>query len=353
MTAKLIIAYIFVTFCSTVPAKAFQFGDKWGYGSCPICGASYRHVARDFLAAPGNEVYIRKHLIFLYSGVDRSGWKGYVVARDPQNTGTVTIFHLENMPSYVTGQDLNNKMVGVVANLGEKSPPHIHLGYRKESYYGKMSIQMAGALPDCDHKPNGLPRYPEKFVNPDELGELLVISRSKLTKIEYYNSKTNIIQPSTDILNDFNIPSQIVLKELPYEYKNKNGDGYNIDVRQDLFYDLKGDGRDEAVIVISYWPDMANYGMDDICVHSNAGGRLSLVGKISETMLNSTYKKYYPGGYLWPGHTELSGRNGVLYVQKLADGYHAQPDFVVKFAFKYNGVSFVPLTAPQRKKFEE
>jgi hypothetical protein len=72
------------------------------------------------------------------------------------------VWHLSDIPSFKSGESVKGKKIGKVADMGSNT--HVHIGFRGASYSSLLS--MKGALPNCDHKPGGLPKFPEKFATP-------------------------------------------------------------------------------------------------------------------------------------------------------------------------------------------
>jgi hypothetical protein len=140
-------------------SSAYGFGETWTWAKCPTCGKYYKHVGTDISATKGKNVKFTQHMYFVTKGFD-STWKGWLVARDAKNTYTYVVWHLVNIPSFSSGQDIYNKFIGNVADL-TVTTDHVHIGYRGAPYSSFLS--MKGGLPNCSHKPGGLPQYPEKF----------------------------------------------------------------------------------------------------------------------------------------------------------------------------------------------
>jgi hypothetical protein len=161
---KFISLLVIVGFLSIVTGNAFAFGETWTWGKCPTCGKYYKHVGTDISATKGKKVIFTEHMYYVTKGTDSSGkWKSYIVLRNASNTYTYVVWHLVNIPSFSSGQDLYNKTIGYVADL-TVTTDHVHIGYRGAPYNSSLSIK--GALPNCSHKPQGLPQYPEKFAVP-------------------------------------------------------------------------------------------------------------------------------------------------------------------------------------------
>lgn len=144
------------------PAYSYSWGDRWDYGKCNICGKYYKHVGIDIGAKAGKKVYFKDHLYYVTKGKDSKNiWKEYIVVRNANNTFTYVVWHLSRIPTFSSGQDLYGKFIGYVADLPSNYVDHIHVGFRKAPFHSSLSIK--GALPDCGHKPSGLPKFPEYF----------------------------------------------------------------------------------------------------------------------------------------------------------------------------------------------
>jgi hypothetical protein len=143
-------------------SSAYAFGEDWTWAKCPKCNKYYKHTGTDIYASPGKKVYFTEHMYFVTKGSD-GVWKSYIVARDKKNTYTYVIWHLTGIPSFKSGEDLYNKFIGYVADL-TVTKDHVHIGFRNASYNTSLSIK--GALPRCNHKPQNLPQFPEKFDTP-------------------------------------------------------------------------------------------------------------------------------------------------------------------------------------------
>ena len=174
----------------TVTAHSFGFGDNWTYGTCDKCVKKdskgkctkyetiyKKHVGVDKYSKneAGYCVYAKTDLYYIdkwsYSDDWKTGIFMYPKGSASGNYKTYSVLHIESVPSFKKDENLKNKLIGRVAtslNNG-KSSPHIHIGYRKESFYTDTMTAKAGALPpaECVRNTDGYPAYKEKFDTPD------------------------------------------------------------------------------------------------------------------------------------------------------------------------------------------
>ena len=150
-------------------ALAYEFGNNWDFGKCPTCGKVLKHAGKDIMAPADKKVYFNRSGIIKQVYNDPT-WKTCVVIES--NSTTFILWHLNGASSQVNQYlgkyydvSKNGKLyLGKVASLS--SGNHIHVGQRSAPYVNS-TISTAGALPQCDHKYKGLPKYPEKFKSPD------------------------------------------------------------------------------------------------------------------------------------------------------------------------------------------
>ena len=151
-------------------AMAYEFGDKWAFGKCPTCNKVLIHVGKDIMQPAGKKVYFNRSGTIKQIYND-STWKTCVVIES--NSTTFVLWHLDgassdvkkNLGKYYDVNKSGKLYLGNVASLS--SGNHIHVGQRSAPYGSTSTISTAGALPQCDHKYKGLPKYPEKFKCPD------------------------------------------------------------------------------------------------------------------------------------------------------------------------------------------
>jgi hypothetical protein len=151
-------------------AMAYEFGDKWDFGKCSTCGKVLIHVGKDIMQPAGKQVYFNRSGTIKQIYND-STWKTCIVIES--NSTTFILWHLDGASSDVKKYlgkfydvNKNGKLyLGNVAKLSSGS--HIHVGQRSASYVN-ASVSTAGALPQCNHKYKGLPKFPEKFKSPDQ-----------------------------------------------------------------------------------------------------------------------------------------------------------------------------------------
>jgi hypothetical protein len=146
---------------------AWDFGADWTFNWCTKCKKYFKHVGKDISAKANQKVIFTDNMYFVKKGSDGE-WHSYLVARDAKNTYTYVVWHMDNIPNFKSGDSLNGKQIGTVANMGSNT--HIHVGFRNAP--SNDFVSQRGALPNCNHnKPaysggKDLPQYPEKFADP-------------------------------------------------------------------------------------------------------------------------------------------------------------------------------------------
>lgn len=157
----------FVYPMKTWQRNGLKFMASWSYNKCSICRVYYRHVGEDVNVGrynAGKPVYSTEAGVVKLIGYDNT-WKYCIVIEHTLKNGskvTSVYWHL-NKPVVKNGQVVKRgQYIGTLANLGNNT--HLHFGIRLGSF--DKTLSMKGALPGCSHKPNGLPKAPEKFVDP-------------------------------------------------------------------------------------------------------------------------------------------------------------------------------------------
>lgn len=130
-----------------------------------------KHAGKDKSAPEGYYVYVTRNLYYVAKHEYTSGWKTGVFMQTTDNSSssnkTFSVLHLKDVPSFCEGQNLNGQLIGRVANT--PGGPHVHIAYRKASYYSNKTVAWAGALPPskCSRHRDGYPDFPESFESPD------------------------------------------------------------------------------------------------------------------------------------------------------------------------------------------
>lgn len=130
-----------------------------------------KHVGKDLSAKEGDYVYVTTDLYYVQKHEYSNGWRTGVFMQTTNSSSasnkTFSVLHLKDVPTYCAGQNLKGKLIGRVANT--PGGPHIHLGFRKASYYSNTTVAFAGALPpqQCTQHKDGYPNFPEAFESPN------------------------------------------------------------------------------------------------------------------------------------------------------------------------------------------
>jgi hypothetical protein len=130
-----------------------------------------KHAGIDKSANEGDYVYVTRDLYYVAKHEYSKGWKTGIFMQTTANSSasnkTFSVLHLKDVPNFCQGQNLKGQLIGRVSNT--PGGPHVHIGYRKASYYSNTMVAYAGALPPskCTRHKEGYPNFHESFESPD------------------------------------------------------------------------------------------------------------------------------------------------------------------------------------------
>ncbi|MDD3473689.1 MAG: hypothetical protein PHS86_12975 [Syntrophaceae bacterium] len=134
-------------------------------------------------------------------------------------------------------------------------------------------------------------------------------------------------------------------------------DGY-FKVERQLYGDLTGDGRDEAVVIVNWGLEGANWWGTDIYVFTLAD-RLVQLALISEDATEHDYHRWFPsGGNASEGNVwktlddKITIQRQMLIIQRYVDGPHCCPENIASMIYRWDGNTFVLGSRPEKRKIE-
>lgn len=181
---------------------------------------------------------------------------------------------------------------------------------------------------------------------------LLTLFTSTLTYGQGHTSTSNVTSiEQVDFLNfTFPLSDDCMQKTVSL----KMGKFQNKEIRVQLtqrfiiYADLTHDGINEAIVPVAC-DFYGNYFVTDALVYSLRNGSSPfLIGKITESMTDSDYKKQYPDGFMF-GTRQVQADNGKVIIHRLADGSHACPENDARFEYIWNGKTFVLSGKPMKR----
>jgi hypothetical protein len=132
----------------------------------------------------------------------------------------------------------------------------------------------------------------------------------------------------------------------------------SLGVTRQLYGDLTGDGKDEAVVIVTWALEGANWWGTDIYVFT-LKDRLTQLALISEDATEHDYHRWYPvspttsEGNVWRTlDDEIVIEDRMLVVQRYVGGPHCCPEYISTLKYRWNGEGFVLEGKPHKKKFE-
>lgn len=135
------------------------------------------------------------------------------------------------------------------------------------------------------------------------------------------------------------------------KFKNK---GAYFDVVDNIYGDVTGDGRDEAVIHIACGEEdsPASFYISEIFIYTMQNGRATLLAELNDNSMQRDYSRYSPNGELRRiTDNGIKIRKGNLVIERFAEGSMSMPDYIVALEYRWDGASLILNSRPQKRVF--
>lgn len=121
------------------------------------------------------------------------------------------------------------------------------------------------------------------------------------------------------------------------------------EIKDVVYGDLTGDGREEAAVVTNYGSNSGNFYLTDTYIFGCSAGKVKLIGILKESRIENDSGLLMHESVKRP----VRIRNGILYVTHRTGGSHPSPDFVTTFRYKIVHGKLVSRGRPINRKVDK